>query len=228
MEQLMNKMDTIVGENVKIDNKYIVAGISLLLIMYASYAVPKLHPTLLKLFDSILFKILIMFCVLYINLHYQPSVSLIVAIVVAVLFLVMNMLTKTTENMAPVSGNHLEEVPEYSYMSCDKYPVLMSKEKKQGHVGEHGELMEGCSELVTGVPDDDMKSLCMHLKKDVNATDKIGTSSEFSELLNSKEACEFASHQYKTMIPDVPCSSGFEQHKSPRDPLATVAYLNWE
>lgn len=220
MEQFMNKIKSYTGTIDNYDNKYIAAGISLLLVMYASYATPKIHPMIIKIFDNILFKILVLFAVLYINLKYSPTVSIVVAIVITTLFATMNTLKNTNEHMASIVGNHLDGVPEYTYKVCGNAPHVVLNEGNNV-VGEHGEIIEN-EEPITGVSDEDMKSLCMHIKKDINATDTMETSSGVSELFNSKEACDFASHQYKTIIPDVKCPEHVDSHMTKYSDLAPI------
>jgi hypothetical protein len=62
-------------------------------------------------------------------------------------------------------------------------------------------------DAVVGISDDDMRSLCAHIKKDKNAVEEIITSSDFSELLNTEQACEFAKHQYIDLEP-IPRGTG--------------------
>jgi len=179
---------------------------------------PKLPPFMLRLFDNILFKILVMFLILYITFNYPPTVALVVSIVVAILFMVINLLKVTHDQMASISGNHMEGVPVFSPTKCSQNTKV-----PDGLVGEHGEsIFEPTNEQITGMPDAEIESLCMHIKKDKNATDVMETSTDFSEVFNTKEACEFAKHQYKTSEPNVPCSKAenVEGNVQPFSPLA--------
>jgi hypothetical protein len=60
-------------------NEYITAALSLFLILYASYAVPKLPPYILALFDKPLFKLVIFFLIVY-TARKNPTVAIIAAI----------------------------------------------------------------------------------------------------------------------------------------------------
>lgn len=209
MDQLSTKFNDLVSSTIKIDNQYIIAGISLFVIMYASFASPKLPPFMLKMFNNILFKILIMFLILYVALKYPPSVSLMVSIVFAILLMVLNLLNRSNEYMASIAGNHMEGVPEYSYRGCSsgRQPI----QPNTGAVGEHGELLLNDEvEEITGISDAEVESLCMHIKKDKNATDTIDTSCDFTEVIDTKEACDFAKHQYAVNEPNVVCAKGVE------------------
>jgi hypothetical protein len=110
--------------------------------------------------------------------------------------------------MASVSGNHMEGVPEYSYMGCShRQPI----QPNTGILGEHGELLrDDESEEITGISDAEVESLCMHIKKDKNATDVIDTSCNFTEVIDTKEACNFAKHQYLENDPKVTCAKDVE------------------
>lgn len=219
MEDITKKFNELVSSNIKFDNKYIAAAVSLLLAIYAGVYAPKLPEFLLKLLDNVLVKILLMFLVLYINLKAEPAVSLIVAVSIAVLLLAINLLKKDREHMAQITGIPYAGIPAYTHSICGhpRHPCDPANAVKgacrQGEckLGEHGERSEGDGGVgvdgpISGVSDAEMESLCMHLKKDKNATDEILTSSNFSELLNTTQNCQFASHQYQMDFPDVKCA----------------------
>lgn len=228
METITGKFDQLVSSNLKINNKYVAAAVSVCLLMYASTAAPNLPEYMVKLFDNILFKILVIFLILYVSLKQEPHVSLIVAVAVTVLFLTLNLLKKNKESMAQISGNTMAGVPEYVYSGCGSPsrpsdPVDMIR----GKHGEHGEKEEmeggiGVDGPISGVPDEEIQSLCMHLKKDKNATDIIDSPAMFSELINSNEACNFAAHQYKLDIPAVECAK-VEDIKGTSQMFSTLA-----
>jgi len=62
-----------------LDNEYISGALIIFLIVYASYAAPKLPPYILKLFDNPLFKLLIFFLIVY-SAKKNPTVAIIAAV----------------------------------------------------------------------------------------------------------------------------------------------------
>lgn len=67
-------------------------------------------------------------------------------------------------------------------------------------------------EPITGVSESDMQSLCAHLHQvDKNAVDEIVTSADFSELVNTEHACNFAKHQYVNLPPISRASNGIAE-----------------
>lgn len=73
-----------------LDNKYIVATIAILLILYASYGVNRTSPYILRLFDMPLVKILLLLLIVYFA-RLNPTI----AIIMAIAFLVtLQVLTK--------------------------------------------------------------------------------------------------------------------------------------
>lgn len=96
----------------------------------------------------------------------------------------------------------------FAYKKWKQYKLRLPQPivPEQPRMNEHTvkpQQIEQTNELepVVGISDDDMRSLCAHIKKDKNATDEIVTSSDFSELLNAEQACDFAKHQYVDMQP---------------------------
>jgi len=96
MEQLKNTV-TIFDNTVRnwlsvIDNnEYVTAALTLFLIVYASYAVPKLPANILKLFDNPLFKLLIFFFIVY-TAKKNPTVAIIAAVALLVSIHALNKL----------------------------------------------------------------------------------------------------------------------------------------
>lgn len=67
-------------------------------------------------------------------------------------------------------------------------------------------------EPIMGVSESDMQSLCAHLHQvDKNAVDEIVTSADFSELVNTEHACNFAKHQYENLPPISRASKGIAE-----------------
>ena len=207
MEQLTKKFDELVNNWMKFDNKYVIASISLVAVMYASFASPKLPSFIAKLYDNVLFKILMMFLLLYVSFKFEPSVALITAVSITIVFMTLNLYLKTNETMAEIVGTK-SGIPPYVYSTCGKPQLPV--DPTDAIRGEHGELVEpdggvGVDGPVSGVSDAEMQSLCNFMKKDKNAPKEIVTSAEFSELINTEQACKFAKHQYDFDYPEVKC-----------------------
>lgn len=203
MEDITNKFGS---SNIKFDNKYIVAAVSLFLTLYTYVYAPKLPEFLLKLLDNILVKILFMFLILYVNFKAEPAVSLIVAISIAVLILVINLLKQDREHLSHITGMSYNGIPAYTYSICSNSGNSCKGKTKDGKSGKKSKKDNDVDGPISRVSDAEMESLCMHLKKDKNATDEIMSESMFSELQNAQSACNFASHQYKMDLPDVKCA----------------------
>jgi len=208
MEQITQKFNDIVNTNIRPENKYIVATISILLALYAAAYAPKLPEFIVKLLDNVLVKILLIFFLLYINLNYQPSVSIVVAIFLVILMLALNVIKRDREHMASIMGTGMEGVPPYVYSICGhpNHPCDQGACREgECKLGEHGERMYSDGPI-SGVSEAEVVSLCGHLK-DKNATGDIITGANFSELVNTQESCDFARHQYDMDFPSVKCAS---------------------
>lgn len=72
-------------------NEYVNAALIIFLIVYASYAAPKLPPYILKLFDNPLFKLLIFFLIAY-SAKKNPTVAIIAAVALMVSIHALNKL----------------------------------------------------------------------------------------------------------------------------------------
>lgn len=207
MENITQKFNSVVSSGLKFNNKYVAAAVSLLLFIYATMAAPALPSFVIRLFDHTIVKILFMFLILVITLNYEPSVSLIVAVVLTVFFMAINFYKKYSETMAIIGDRSHVGIPPFTYMGCGSGKCVRDPADVIGRneVGEHGEMLVKVDGPISGVSDEEMKSMCMHLKKDAQTNPEIVTSAEFSELQNSLEACEFAKHQYAGEVPNVKC-----------------------
>lgn len=92
-DNIINTADTTVkGWLSYVDqNEYVTAGLALFLIVYASYAAPRLPPYILRLFDNPLFKLVIFFLIVY-SARKNPTVAIIAAIGVMVTLHALNKL----------------------------------------------------------------------------------------------------------------------------------------
>lgn len=189
------------------DNNYISAAVSLLLIIYASLAAPKLPKSVAQYFDYVWVKILIFFLIAIAARH-RPTVAIIAAIGVIVSLQTLNYYKVNTEMLAVVKNTNvdlgLEGVPPYTYSIRNVpvgqkvyQPVMVDKDVK--FVPTSGRLEMPVSQ----VPDNELKSLCqkMYVVDQKNKNNVIG-GCNFSEMANSQNACRIAQHQYE--VPSVP------------------------
>jgi len=99
------------------NNEYVTAALTIFLIVYASYAAPKLPPYILKLFDNPLFKLLIFFLIVY-TAKKNPTVAIVAAVGLMVTLhalnklkldqMMMSLVCKQKEHMAEVE---MERIP---------------------------------------------------------------------------------------------------------------------
>lgn len=102
------------------NNEYITAALTLFLIVYASYAAPKLPPYILKLFDNPFFKLLIFFLIVY-TARRNPTVAIVAAVALMVSIHALNkfkmdqlmsrLLCKEKEGMEPLSEFAERNIP---------------------------------------------------------------------------------------------------------------------
>lgn len=62
-----------------LSNPYVTAMVSLFIILYSGFAAPKLPKMAAKLFDHIIFKVLILALILYVN-SFNPTIAILVAV----------------------------------------------------------------------------------------------------------------------------------------------------
>lgn len=87
------------------------------------------------------------------------------------------------------------------------HPVVPKQPEMEDHTVKPEPIVQTNElEPVGGIADDDMRSLCAHIKPR-KSVDEIITSSDFSELVNAEQACAFAKHQYVDM-PAMPRGTG--------------------
>ncbi|QKF93861.1 hypothetical protein QKU48_gp0403 [Fadolivirus algeromassiliense] len=96
------------------NNEYVTAMLTIFLIVYASYAAPKLPPYILKLFDNPLFKLLIFFLIVY-TARKNPTVSIVAAVALMVTIHALNKF-KVDQLMAQLvckDKEGMESLPEH-------------------------------------------------------------------------------------------------------------------
>jgi hypothetical protein len=89
-----------------LDNEYVSAGLSIILVLYAGLAAPALPESIAKLFDNTLFKILMFFLIVYISKK-DTKVALIAAIGVMISIQTLNKIKFNKEMMAVVNNDTL-------------------------------------------------------------------------------------------------------------------------
>lgn len=87
----------------------------------------------------------------------------------------------------------------------------------------------GQDEPIRGVSESDMQSLCAHLHDMKRSPDDIITSADFSELVNTEQACEFAKHQYVNLPPVSRSYTGIAQgiNEAAGKPLSELMQSNY-
>jgi len=92
-----------------LDNEYISGALIIFLIVYASYAAPKLPPYILKLFDNPLFKLLIFFLIVY-SAKKNPTVAIIAAVGLMVTIHALNKLKLDQMLMRAVQRENMDDL----------------------------------------------------------------------------------------------------------------------
>jgi len=92
-----------------LDNEYISGALIIFLIVYASYAAPKLPPYILKLFDNPLFKLLIFFLIVY-SAKKNPTVAIIAAVGLMVTIHALNKLKLDQMLMRAVKRENMDDL----------------------------------------------------------------------------------------------------------------------
>ena len=135
------------------NNEYVTAAITLFLIVYASYAAPKLPPYILKLFDNTLFKLLIFFFIVY-TFKKNPTVALVTAIAFLVTIIALNKLKldtaisrflyKETEGMHGKLNMDDQELMDISMMEDMVTPEMTVSEDAVVEIQEEVKSRPGC------------------------------------------------------------------------------------
>ena len=114
---LVQQFDTTVNGWLSIidQNEYVTAALSLFLILYAAYAVPKLPPYILAIFDKPLFKLIIFFLIVY-TARKNPTVAIIAAIGLLVTLQAVNKF-KVDRAIAEVIQENREAMADISMMN---------------------------------------------------------------------------------------------------------------
>ena len=103
------------------NNEYVTAALTIFLIVYASYAAPKLPPYILKMFDNPLFKLLIFFLIVY-TANKNPTVAIIAAVAFMVTIHALNKLKLDQMMMA---------------LMCKEKEHMANQEQEMGRRMEH-------------------------------------------------------------------------------------------
>jgi len=92
-----------------LDNEYISGALIIFLIIYASYAAPKLPPYILRLFDNPLFKLLIFFLIVY-SAKKNPTVAIIAAVGLMVTIHALNKLKLDQMLMHAIQRENMDDL----------------------------------------------------------------------------------------------------------------------
>jgi len=199
INKLTKPFDEFMTSKLQLKNEYIIALVSLVVLLYISATAPKLPELLAKLLDNVIGHILMFFVILWVTFKHSPSAAIIVAVLVAVLILVMNLYKKKMETMMSLGSNHMASIAPYVISSCGQpgKPCPSPFDEKDEPV-----IVDG---PISSVSDAEMESLCQHIKKDKKSAEEVVTSPDFSEFINAEQNCSFAKHQFKYDAPDVKC-----------------------
>lgn len=130
-----------------LDNEYISGALIIFLIVYASYAAPKLPPYILQLFDNPLFKLLIFFLIVY-SAKKNPTVAIIAAVGLMVTIHALNKLKLDQMLMRAVQRENMDDIAlmqpsrltiEDAYSSEEMIP-----ESAVAAIGEEIKSQPGC------------------------------------------------------------------------------------
>lgn len=187
------------GKQLKYFDKDMLLGIlSVCIIILSTFFTPKAPYFTLKSHRHNLVGVIALAIVLAIAYKFNPMIAIGFAIVYAVAMILHKMWRKRHHKV---------------------YVTVSEPEKATGpiHTGAEVQVDEvpqiyTPDEPIMGVSESDMQSLCAHLhQKDKNATDEIVTSADFSELVNTEHACNFAKHQYENLPPISRASKGIAE-----------------
>jgi hypothetical protein len=108
-QELSESFDNAVKSSLSfLDNEYISAGLSLVLVIYAGMAAPRLPPSVAKLFDYAAFKLLVFFLIVYVS-RKNATIAIIAAVGVLVSLMTLNRLKISFEMMEVVRADQREE-----------------------------------------------------------------------------------------------------------------------
>lgn len=92
-----------------LDNEYVSGALTIFLIVYASYAAPRLPPYILRLFDNPLFKLLIFFLIVY-SAKKNPTIAIIAAVGLMVTIHALNKLKLDQMLMQAVQKENMDDI----------------------------------------------------------------------------------------------------------------------
>lgn len=103
------------------NKEYIITALGLILIVYASYAVPKLPLNILKLFDNPLFKLLVFFLIVWLA-QVNPTIAIIAAVALMVTIHTLNK-AQLNEKINILAFKHKEGMNNL-FDNCNKSKLL--------------------------------------------------------------------------------------------------------
>lgn len=201
MSSVPTNFNHIINKYIIGGNKYVMSGIGLLALMKLPNILPP-YPTFVgKLTDNIIGDIAFMFLVLVIIQKLTPMEALIISLVLGISFYLIrkfmnvgNVVFNEKEGMSSIDDTTTPPtIPEFSVNGCDSKYVDIVPPSAEG--------------TISGISENEMQSLCMHLKKvDINSPKEIINPPDFSEIISPNSACSYAKHQFITKKTDVPCA----------------------
>lgn len=136
----MEEFDNAVKRSLSfLDNEYVSAAVALFLILYAGLAAPKLPEWVARLFDNMLFKLVVFFMIVYVS-RKNATIAIIAAVAVMVSLMTLNKLKWNQEMMTVVNGGSVPvcEGGNCSVESDESLPsVVTLEDSSSGPVAKH-------------------------------------------------------------------------------------------
>lgn len=175
--------------------------LSVCIVILSTFFTPKAPYFTLKSHRHNLVGVIALTIVLFIAYKFNPVIAIGFSVVYAIAMILHKMWRKRQHKIYLTAAN-----PEKAGGSIHKgaeIGELPTEEIPQRYTSD---------EPIMGVSESDMQSLCAHLHQvDKNAVDEIVTSADFSELVNTEHACNFAKHQYVNLPPISRASKGIAE-----------------
>jgi hypothetical protein len=143
-----------------VDNEYVSAALTIFLIVYASYAAPKLPPSILRFFDNPLFQLLIFFLIAYMSKK-NPTVSIVAAIALMATIYSLNKfkLDQMMKNLIYKDKEHMTSIANRQLL-IDPAGELVMEEVVNPDMHLYEEAVNGIQDEVKGQPLNEQSESC--------------------------------------------------------------------
>jgi len=127
--------------NGALDNIYINTGIKVFLGLYAAFAAPNLPPFLLGLFDTILFRILVAFVIIFMAIR-EPSIAIMIAVAFVITLHAANKYKLVQTTLSTTVPNETSWLPSAKNVALNQHPVaedieIMKRAEPSHNLEEH-------------------------------------------------------------------------------------------